>query len=178
MRDYIDNGSKTNEIRMLLGHPSYTNRVIVLLEGEADIRLFRALLNLGAVKIETANSKNDVIDIVNDLAVEKCYATQLIGICDADFDHILGTSITCQNIFVTDTHDTETMILQSRASEALIAEYAPNEESHVLLTEGLIHSSVSAAYSIGIFRIICSDRIVFGSHGKEGSRLVSVTSRT
>ncbi len=46
------------------------------------------------------------------------------------------------------------MILQSGATEALIAEYAINEESHVLLREGLIRSTVSAAFIIGIFRLI------------------------
>ena len=154
MKDYIDDGSKANEIRMLLGHPSFENRVIVLLEGDTDIRLFRTLLNHNIVKFEATNTKDAVIQIVNELTVKEGYASQLIGICDAEFDHILGVKISRHNIFVTDTHDAETMILQSPATEALIAEYAVNEESRILLTEQLIHSTVRAAFIIGIFRLM------------------------
>jgi Protein of unknown function (DUF4435) len=154
MKSYIDNDSKKNEIRMLLRHPSSKGKVIVLLEGDTDIRLFRSLLNKETVKIETAVGKSDVIVIIRELMLEGEHSDQILGICDADFSHIIETDMDFNNVFLTDAHDAEMMILESPATKALIAEYALDEKSHTLLTEGLIHATVNAAFVLGIFRMI------------------------
>lgn len=139
---------------MLLRHPSFKGKVVAVLEGDTDIRLFRSLLDENHIKIESAVGKSSLSEIICDLSNEEGYANRLFGIRDADFVRIIGESIGCESIFLTDTHDAETMMLISPAVSTLIAEYASNEESASLLNERLVNSAMNAAYELGIFRYI------------------------
>ncbi len=142
---------------MLLKHPSFEGKVVAVLEGDTDIRLFRSLMDEDNVKIEAAVGKSRVSEIVCDLSSDPSdveYSRRLFGICDADFMHITGDTTECENVFVTDTHDIETMILNSPAVRSLISEYAPNEEIANLLHEELVNSAMDAAYKLGTFRYI------------------------
>lgn len=154
MKNYIDSDSKKNEIRMLLKHPSFKEKVIAVLEGNTDIRLFRSLMDENHVKLESAVGKSSLTEIIGDLVSGDEYAKRLFGICDADFMRVTGESIACKSIFLTDDHDSEIMIINSAAIDALIAEYASNEESAIILKESLVHNSLNAAYELGVYRYI------------------------
>ncbi len=154
MRDYIDSNSKKNEIRMLLKHPSFKGKIVAVLEGDTDIRLFRSLMDESHIKIESAVGKSSLSEIICDLSSDEEYSKRLFGICDADFMRVIGESVNCDSIFLTDTHDAETMIINSPAVDALISEYARSEESATILREGLVKNAMDAAYELGIFRYI------------------------
>lgn len=154
MKQYIDSDSKKNEIRMLLKHPSFKGKVIAVLEGDTDIRLFRSLMDENHIKIEAAVGKSCLTEIICDLTEKEEYEKRLFGICDADFVRIAGDPIDCESIFLTDTHDSEMMMINSPAIDALIAEYAANDESATLLRESLVQTSLDAAYELGVYRYI------------------------
>jgi len=154
MREYINNNSKKNEIRMLLKHPSYRGKIIAVLEGDTDIRLFRSLMDEHCVKIESAIGKNNVGTIVCDLARESDCLHRIFGICDADFSRIIGDAIPCEQVFLTDAHDVEIMMLASPAVNNLIAEYGINEEAAAILRERLVNNSMEIAFEVGVFRYI------------------------
>ena len=114
---------KLTELRLLATPQKDTTKVFVLLEGETDIKLFKKLFhpdncNLHAIP----GGKTKVIDGV-DVLLSK---TKLVlGIVDADFDHITPKDNIGQHIFMTDYHDMEMMLLaEGEVFHALMHEYA------------------------------------------------------
>ncbi|MEL4474412.1 DUF4435 domain-containing protein [Shewanella algae] len=151
MRQYLTMSSKRNEIRMLLKHPSYTDKAIVIVEGGSDIRLFRSLLNSERFKIESAEGKIELADIIDNLKAD--YKSRLAGLRDADHDRIVGNGDEVDNIILTDLHDAEMMMLSSSSLDNFINEYASNE-NHDDILERLRESVFDAAYIIGIARLV------------------------
>ena len=150
MRQYLTTSSKKNEIRMLLKHPSYTGKAIVIVEGSSDIRLFRSLLNSDIFKIESAEGKIELVDIINNL--QEQYKNRLAGLRDSDHDRIVGAG-EIENIILTDLHDAEMMMLSSASLDNFINEYASND-NHDEILENLRECVFSAAYIIGIARLV------------------------
>lgn len=152
MRKYIETSSKANEIRMLLNHPSHKNNLFIILEGKTDIRLFRSLLKSDCISIESVDGKIDLIKVVKDL---KSDVENVIGICDADFDHIneLTQDREKHGIYLTDMHDAELMLFDSPSLESFIDEYSDND-NHVELIESLKIEVLKAAFKIGLLRLI------------------------
>ena len=115
MRQYIDANDKRNEIRLLFRHPSYKDKIIIVVEGNSDIKLFRKLIQDDRIKIESIDGKKDLIKVMKELSVE--YPDKILGICDADFDHLIGIAEERRkySVYVTDNHDIEIMMLLSPA---------------------------------------------------------------
>ncbi len=153
MKKYLDSSSKTNEIRLLLKHPSYKESLIVVLEGGTDVRLFRSLLSSSSVCFESVNGKVDLINVMRDLKCED--KLPVIAICDADFDHIreITNERELLDIYLTDTHDAETMLVDSPALRSFIDEYT-NHDNHSEIVGQLKDSVLSTAYEIGLFRLV------------------------
>ncbi|MFI8421751.1 DUF4435 domain-containing protein [Streptomyces sp. NPDC085479] len=86
---------------------------IVLVEGTTDTRLFRRLfMPSPQVRVIHCKGKSHLLSamqLVTDRGV-----TGVLGICDADFDRLLGTP-TVKGVFPVDHHDTEIMICESPA---------------------------------------------------------------
>jgi 5S rRNA maturation endonuclease (ribonuclease M5) len=57
MKEYINFSAKLNEIRLLLRHPLYKRKAMMIVEGGSDIRLFRSLLSAETVKIESRGER-------------------------------------------------------------------------------------------------------------------------
>nr|VFK10798.1 MAG: Protein of unknown function (DUF4435) [Candidatus Kentron sp. LPFa] len=114
-------------IRRKLKNPSSANNIWVIVEGETDRRLFSKLIDGDQVEIEfSREGLNGVLRIVSELLKE---TNRILGIRDADFLHLEGKVETAQNIFVTDYHDAEMMIIAcDEAYHAVEAEYFPEEE--------------------------------------------------
>ena len=66
-----------------------------------------------------ANGKKNVINTVLELEEE----TFILGIIDADFWHLNGINPESKNILVTDLHDVEIMMLNTKALERIIDEF-------------------------------------------------------
>lgn len=155
MRKYVDCTSKTNEIRLLLKHPSHKNNLFIVLEGETDIRLFRSLLTRDRVSLESVDGKADLLRVVQALRQD---ALPIIGICDADFDHIngLAKSREAVGVCLTDLHDAEMMLIESTALQSFIDEYSSNN-NHPELTDRLKDTVLSSAAALGRLRLINFD---------------------
>lgn len=153
MRRYIDSSSKTNEIRLLSNHPTYKRSLVIILEGSTDIRLFRSLLNSDSVCLESVDGKNNLINVMKDLKDDSNIS--VIAICDADFDHInnLSSDREESNIYLTDVHDSETMLVDSPSLKSFIDEYS-NHSNHTEINGQLKESVLSVAQEIGLFRLV------------------------
>jgi hypothetical protein len=153
MRSYIDENDKKNEIRLLFSHPLYKDKIICVVEGKSDIRLFRKLLKHDRLKIESIDGKKDLVKVMEELSVE--IPEKILAICDADQDHLSGSINTYEDIsvFVTDYHDAETLMINSPSLEAFINEYSANDKMEQFSDE-LSNKVFDAAYTLGLLRWI------------------------
>jgi hypothetical protein len=96
------------------------NRSFVIVEGKYDSRLFSKFFDNKHYPFP-ACGKDEVIKVFSYLTESE---TGCIGIVDADCDLICGQKYPFDNLFLTDSHDIETMMLTSNALESVLSEYA------------------------------------------------------
>lgn len=99
----------------------------VLVEGEKDIKLYRKLTCTEFSKIKVTFGKKKMREVYN-LLRERGFE-KVIGIRDADFIRINGKldAVYSDDIFITDTHDSEGMIIESEAFPNFLIEIAKEE---------------------------------------------------
>ena len=124
LSDHLDAHDIINSIRLQLRHESSTNKIWVLVEGEYD-RLYKKLIDGEDVRIEVAyGGITNLHRAINELLKE---TDSVIGIRDADFIHLEKKQFTEKNIFLTDYHDIEMMIIACDvAFDAVYKEYDSN----------------------------------------------------
>jgi hypothetical protein len=178
MRNYIDENDKKNEIRLLFKHPLYKGKVICVVEGQSDVRLFRKLLKHDDLKLETVDGKKDLIKVMKELSVE--FPEQILAICDADFEHLTGESFEYKDfsVFTTDYHDAEILMLNSLSLITFIHEYTANDKVD-LLCENLYEKVTSAGYLIGLLRWInYSEKLKLNFKGLNFNEFIDVSNFT
>ncbi|GAA06607.1 hypothetical protein CTM83_00265 [Photobacterium leiognathi subsp. mandapamensis] len=102
----------------------------ILVEGETDIKLYKKLACQNISKLKVTFGKEKMRDTYNILS-ERGF-TRVIGIRDADFirlnDNGKYDPEYSLNIFITDSHDSEGMIIQSQAFDDFLLEVS-NEDN-------------------------------------------------
>jgi len=144
MRKFLTAADIANEIRMT--RPLHQGAFLVV-EGDTDARFYKRLVDAEKCLVTPAHNKENVIQVLTILEGDNFAG--LLAIVDADFDLLEGKIFTYWNIFLTDTHDLETMVLKSPALEKLLLEMGSEskqenfrkkrgkEVREVLLEEGL-----------------------------------------
>ena len=113
---------KLNELRLDISHPNNNGMAFVLLEGESDIRLFRKLFNTEKCKVE--NIPGGFPKLEECVGVLVNIYPLIIGIRDADFIHLRNEPYSKTNMFLTDYHDMEMMLIsEDEVFNALLFEY-------------------------------------------------------
>ncbi|MER5925839.1 DUF4435 domain-containing protein [Streptomyces mirabilis] len=111
-----------NEVGMLR---SGMSGPIVLVEGATDTRLFRRLfIPSPRARVIHCKGKSNLLAAIE--MVTSRGITGVLGICDADFDRLLGIP-KVKNVFPVDHHDTEVMISTSPAFAHFYAELYERE---------------------------------------------------
>lgn len=93
---------------------------IVIVEGETDLALFRRLLHPDCTFI-TAFNKGNALEIMRIL--DSGPWEGVIAIVDTDFWALDGVESPSQNIVLTDSHDIETMMINSPALDRVLDEF-------------------------------------------------------
>lgn len=121
-RQDITYQDKLNELRLDILHPNNKGIVFVLLEGESDIRFFRKLFDLSNCKVETIpGGKFKLEECVEKLVI---IYPLIIGIRDADFIHMGATIYNKTNVFLTDYHDMEMILIsEDEIFSSILFEY-------------------------------------------------------
>jgi hypothetical protein len=109
---------KINELRLDFSHPNTKNKTFILLEGDTDIRLYRKLYPQANFKIEYLPSGKLFLE--KGLQELSPLFRHIIGIRDADFAHLENQKPSLGNLFFTDYHDTEIMMVVSDATFSAI----------------------------------------------------------
>lgn len=131
MRSYITAHDIANEIRMT--RSQFTGSFLIV-EGEtADLRVYGRLVYPESCQIVPAHGKENAMGSLEILENEGFAG--ILAIVDADFWRLEGMEPSSVNIFMTDTHDLETMILKSPALEKLLDEFGASEKMATIIQQ-------------------------------------------
>lgn len=119
MKGYLNATRLITKLKML--RSGKKNKSFIVVEGVTDLRLYSKFVDESLCHIIIADSKQNVkacIAACNEESIEG-----IIGIVDADFNHIEKTEEEIPNLFLTDAHDLECMLLNSPAYDDIVKEY-------------------------------------------------------
>lgn len=125
----------------------------IIVEGETDKKLFSKFIS-GENRIRIALGVEKVIEVISILNIRKTTNNNFFGIIDADFRNVIDESeLLPENILTTDTHDLETLILNSPAFQYVYKELGSKqkiakfeEETGLSLIENLLELAKPIAY--------------------------------
>lgn len=127
MRDFLSVDRDVNKIRLLRSNFSGT---FLLVEGRSDKIFYERFIDKSACELiiisGKPSSKLRVITVLEKL--ENSGFQGILAIVDADFDHLKTLPQSSSNLLRTDTHDLETMLIESPALEKLLAEFGSEEK--------------------------------------------------
>ena len=134
-------------IKLMLNHTITDNKILVIVEGDDDCKLYSRLFENEMVYIFPADGcghYNQILEALNDK-----YATRFIMIKDADFDRMNGMTPEYDNLFITDGHDMETMISDGMFEEALQQEFLGSRQLAIIgkVKEDIRHISYIKWYN-------------------------------
>lgn len=115
---------KITEIIEMSNHEVNEGKIFIIVEGSDDEKIFRNFLDDQKVVFYVARNCLHVVELIRSLNTNQNFKDKLIGVKDADFDHILHRSYPdLDNLFLTDYHDIEMTILSKDFEDFLKAEY-------------------------------------------------------
>ena len=123
----------------------------LVVEGATDVRFFQNLTNEKDCNIVDALGKERAVATVE--VIDQRKVTGVVAIVDADFERLDTIPDKSSNILLTDTHDLETMMLQSPALEKLLAEFGSIEKL-TTLAEDIRMLLIRGATLLGFLRFI------------------------
>ena len=149
---------EANAIRLTRG--SFPG-VFVLVEGSTDKIFYGNLINEKQCQITATTGGNSrkkrAIEILTILEASNFLG--ILAIVDADFDHLDAIVYSSQNLFLTDTHDSETMMLRSSALERVLAEYG-SEDKIAALSQEVRTLLLKTGMSMGYLRWISQQDVL------------------
>lgn len=87
-------------------------KIVVVVEGADDCRLYERMYDADKVIIYPVNSCRHTIETIKAINA-KGLSSRIIGIKDADFDHVNNVQYNCANLFLTDFHDAEILEIEN-----------------------------------------------------------------
>lgn len=114
-------------VGMILSHPIYKKRVLVVVEGNDDKKIYGRMFDNGTVDIYPLGSCNNFDSLLKTLNPK--FYPRLAVIKDADFEHIVGYEYVYPNLFRTDTHDAETMMMTDAFYEVMKMEFLDGDDT-------------------------------------------------
>jgi hypothetical protein len=127
MREYLSVDREANAIRL---RRSTFSGTFLLVEGSSD-RIFyeRFVDKVACASISISGKPSSKLRVIAVLStLENSEFQGVLAVVDADFDHLEVSSHSSPNLIRTDTHDLETMLLNSSALEKVIAEFGSEEK--------------------------------------------------
>jgi Protein of unknown function (DUF4435) len=152
MRESMTADREANAIKLQRSH---FLGAFLLVEGSTDRRFYQKLINEETCRIIVTiagnSRKKRAIELLTIL--EESNFTGILAIVDADFDRLNSIEYPSPNLFLTDTHDAETMMLKSAALERVLDEYG-SDEKRMALSQDIRTIILETGTPIGYLRWI------------------------
>lgn len=136
-----------NEIRMNRKQFSGT---FLIVEGRDDRLFMDQYISATTCKIEVANGKNNVCDVIDILDNDGFDGA--LGLIDADLDRICGTQHRSGNLVIPECHDLMTMLVCSPALDRTVREFGSRPKLEAF-DEILLDALIDRALLIGYLRL-------------------------
>ena len=130
VRQELTLSSKTAEVVLLLRAPGLEKKALVLVEGPDDVKFYAKLFNEQCSALHAIGGCIQMDKILEDCNIQ--YENKILAMKDADFDHLNNISYSPKNLFLTDTHDVETMIITEKCVANLCYEHLTKNELDLL----------------------------------------------
>ena len=147
MREQITPDRIANSIRLLR---SDHEGVFLIVEGHSDKLIYERLVNKQEVRVTIASGKNNAIKALSILEKEDNFR-RVVAVIDADFSRIEQQILDSNNLFLTDEHDLEMMLIKSAAFDKLLKE-RESEEKIKAFTEDIRETLLKLGQEIGKLR--------------------------
>lgn len=116
------------DIRMQSNQAINESKIFVLVEGDDDVKAYKRFFNSEVVELSVAGNCMHVKDAIEIAFADKNLKNKVIGIKDSDFDKLKNVDYSyVPTLFLTDTHDAETMMLTDRCIKTLAIETTSRE---------------------------------------------------
>lgn len=153
MRDLLSVERVANQIRL---RRSTYQGTFLLVEGGSDKIFYERFTNRAECELVTVSgkpsSKLRVIAVLKILEQESSFRG-ILAIVDADFDRLTIPLCYSSNLLYTDTHDLESMLINSRAFDKVLAEFGSEEKVLQFNRDirlAILESSISVGYLLWI----------------------------
>lgn len=123
MRDFITPDTIANQVRMAASHHKGS---FLLVEGDTDARIFKGFIDKSTCMVIVGNNKDNVLQAI-ELLLNKG-PQGLVAIVDSDYWLLDKITPPRECIFATDSHDLETMMLQTEALFKVLRELASKKK--------------------------------------------------
>ena len=146
MLENITGNTIATEIEMT---KSAFNGSILIIEGNNDIKFYKKFIDENMCHVVVSHGKKNALDSIEILNAENIDG--VIAIVDSDFWKIEGIPDLPNNIFYTDSHDSESMIFSSDAFDRIVNEYCT--EHKISKIENIRYFIYESARPIGYLRL-------------------------
>ena len=106
----INTTTNLNTLKLLFNTQDLNNKILVIVEGADDKKVYAWHLSSETFYIYVYGTCDNYSKLVEELNREHHY--DFFAIKDADFDILNNVEYSCDNLFLTDTHDLETMLIK------------------------------------------------------------------
>jgi hypothetical protein len=167
VREFLTDDRIANKIRL---RREISSSTFLLVEGSSDKVFYERFVDKLVCELETATGKIRVINVLEIL--DKSNFSGVLGIVDADFDRLESLSHNSPNLLLTDTHDLETMLINSPALDKVVREFG-SEDKISKFGMDVRTALVEAGMSIGYLRWISHrDRLNLTFSGIKYSKFI------
>lgn len=123
--------TKIQEVTSMSRHDMHKNKMVVIVEGDDDKKIFEKFIDTEKAVIYIAKGCLWVVKVLDKLNNKADFNNKVIGIKDADFDHVLNINYNIPNLFVTDCHDIEMTLIDENFENSIYSEY--NIKNHTAI---------------------------------------------
>jgi hypothetical protein len=106
---------------------------VLLVEGTNDSKIYEKFVDEGRCALIPAYGKANALEAI--AILNKTRVAGILSIVDADFWHLHGIRPPAANVLVTDSHDIEVMMLESRAFDNVLRTYGSKSKIRAFLKQ-------------------------------------------
>lgn len=121
VRDSINPNSVIATLAQMFRTNIYSKKIIVVVEGDDDKKLFSKFFKDETSYIHPIGGCTQFTIILDQL--NEHYESKFFVLKDADFDHLNNVSYSYSNLFLTDMHDAETMMINKDTVKNICCEF-------------------------------------------------------